>query len=79
MTDNQALSSALNTAIAANDLAQVQYLIANGVQTEAPETDPPQTTAPQTEAPQVDNSQEVTYDPPEETVVNPDGTITIIE
>ena len=79
VTDNQALSSALNTAIAANDLAQVQYLIANGVQTEAPETDPPQTTAPQTEAPQVDNSQEVTYDPPEETVVNPDGSITIIE
>lgn len=75
VTDNTALSSALNTAIAQNDLTQVQYLIANGVQTEAPQTEAPQTTAPQTEAAQ---NNDVQYDPPEETVVNPDGSITIV-
>lgn len=84
VTDNQALSSALNTAIAANNLAQVQQLIANGVQTEAAQTETtqteaPQTSAPQTEAPQTEPSAEIEYDPPEETVVNPDGSITIIE
>lgn len=84
VTSNQALSSALNTAIAANNLAQVQQLIANGVQTEAPQTETQQTNAPQTEAPQTNAPQteppaDVEYDPPEETVVNPDGSITIIE
>ncbi len=84
VTSNQALSSALNTAIASNNLTQVQQLIANGVQTEAPETDPPQTDAPQTNPPQTDAPQtnppdNIEYDPPEETVVNPDGSITIIE
>lgn len=60
VTSNTALSSALYTAIAANNLSQVQTLIANGVQTEAPQTqateapvtEAPQTQAPQTEAPQ---------------------------
>lgn len=77
VTNNQALSSALHTAIAQNDLNQVQYLIANGVQTEAPQTEAPQTQAPQTEAPQTEPPVEE-FDPPEETIVNPDGSITII-
>ena len=61
VTDNQALSSALNTAIANNDLTQVQSLLANGVpqqaETQAPQTDAPQTDAPQTDAPQTDAPQ----------------------
>ena len=54
VTDNQALSSALYTAIGQNNLQQVQTLMANGVQTETqateaqPQTDPPQQ---QTDAP----------------------------
>ena len=51
VTSNQALSSALSTAIANNDLTQVQNLMANGVpqqtETQAPQTDAPQTDAPQ--------------------------------
>ena len=62
VTGNQALSSALNTAIANNDLTQVQNLLANGVPQQT-ETQAPQTDAPQTDAPQTDASQMV--DPPE--------------
>ena len=62
VTSNQALSSALSTAIANNDLTQVQNLMANGVPQQT-ETQAPQTDAPQTDAPQTDASQMV--DPPE--------------
>ncbi|MFR3320272.1 MAG: hypothetical protein ACLTSZ_02740 [Lachnospiraceae bacterium] len=62
VTSNQALSSALSTAIANNDLTQVQNLLANGVPQQT-ETQAPQTDAPQTDAPQTDASQMV--DPPE--------------
>lgn len=57
VTENQALSAALNTAIAQNNLQQVQTLMANGVQTEAPQTEAPQTDAPQTDAPQTEAPQ----------------------
>lgn len=48
VTDNQAYSAALYNAIALNDLAQVQALLASPPQAE---TEPPQTDPPQTEAP----------------------------
>lgn len=78
VTENQALASALNSAIAQNDLNQVQYLMANGVETEAPETDPPQTDPPQTDPPAVEIVPEGGFDPPEETIVNPDGSISYV-
>lgn len=76
VTSNQALSAALNTAIANNDLTQVQNLLANGVpQTE---TQAPQTDAPQTDAPQTDASQMV--DPPEtDAATDPSGDIQIMQ
>ncbi len=57
VTDNQALSAALHAAIGQNDLGQVQYLMANGVETEAPETQPPTESQVQTEAPSQTESQ----------------------
>ncbi len=72
VTSNQALSSALYTAIAQNNLSQVQTLIANGVaqQTEAPEqTDPPQTDPVQTDPVQTDPPQ---TDPPQTDPVQTD-------
>ena len=83
VTSNQALSSALSTAIANNDLTQVQNLLANGVpqqtETQAPQTDAPQTDAPQTDAPQTDASQMV--DPPETDAATSsgDGDVQIIQ
>lgn len=79
VTSNQALASALYTAIAQNNLQQVQTLMATGVQpqtqateateapqqTDPPQTDPPQTDPPQTDPPQTDPPQ---TDPPQETV-----------
>lgn len=63
VTSNQALASALYTAIGQNNLSQVQTLLATGVQqpTQAPQTDPPQTDPPQTDPPQTDPPQ---TDPP---------------
>ena len=91
VTDNQALASALNSAIAANSLEQVQAVLASppqaqteapaqtdAAQTEAPaQTDAPQTDAPvQTEAPQGDGSQAAAEDP----AAQPGGDgITVIE
>lgn len=75
VTNNQALASAMNTAIAQNNLAQVQTLIASGVQTEAPQTEAPQTNAPQTEAPQTNPPQTEAppqTDPPQQTDPAPD-------
>ena len=72
VTDNQALSSALYTAIGQNDLAAVQSIMANGVQqqTETQQSETQQTEAPvqteapqQTEAPPADTGEMV--DPPE--------------
>ena len=83
VTDNQALSSALNTAIANNDLTQVQNLLANGVsqqtETQAAQTDAPQTDAPQTDASQTDASQMA--DPPETDAATSsgDGDVQIIQ
>lgn len=57
VTSNTALSSALYTAIGSNNLSQVQSLIANPPQTNAPQTNPPQTDAPQTNPPQTDPPQ----------------------
>ena len=56
---NQAAVSAMYTAIANNDLNQVQNIITYGVQqqTETPQTQAPQTNAPQTDAPQTDAPQ----------------------
>lgn len=82
VTDNQALASALYSAIGANNLQQVQNLLANGVpqQTEAPaqqtdpqgqQTDPPVQEVPQEPVPEVTAPQEPApdaVDPPE-----PDG------
>lgn len=70
VSSNQAAVSAMYTAIANNDLSQVQSIIANGVQpvqteppqTNAPQTDPPQTNPPQTDPPQTDPPQ---TDPPQ--------------
>ena len=77
VTDNQALSSALYTAIGQNDLAQVQNLIANGVpqqsetpaQSETTQSETAQTEAPvQTEAPQQTDAATTPemVDPPEQ-------------
>lgn len=76
LTDNQALASALYGAIGQNNLAQVQSIMANGVQQQSetqqsetqPQTDAPQTDAPQTDAPLTD--------PPE---VWDEGGVTVIE
>ena len=78
VTSNQALSSALSTAIANNDLTQVQNLLANGVPQQT-ETQAPQTDAPQTDAPQTDASQMV--DPPETDAATSsgDGDVQIIQ
>lgn len=59
VSSNQAAVSAMYTAIANNDLSQVQNIITYGVQqqTEAPQTQAPQTNAPQTDAPQTDAPQ----------------------
>lgn len=59
VSSNQAAVSAMYTAIANNDLNQVQNIITYGVQqqTEAPQTQAPQTDAPQTDAPQTDAPQ----------------------
>ena len=78
VTSNQALSSALSTAIANNDLTQVQNLMANGVPQQT-ETQAPQTDAPQTDAPQTDASQMV--DPPETDAATSsgDGDVQIIQ
>ena len=78
VTGNQALSSALSTAIANNDLTQVQNLLANGVPQQT-ETQAPQTDAPQTDAPQTDASQMV--DPPETDAATSsgDGDVQIIQ
>ena len=58
MSSNQAAVSAMYTAIANNDLNQVQNIITYGVQqqTETPQTQAPQTDAPQTDAPQSDGT-----------------------
>ena len=78
VTGNQALSSALSTAIANNDLTQVQNLLANGVPQQT-ETQAPQTDAPQTDTPQTDASQMV--DPPETDAATSsgDGDVQIIQ
>lgn len=86
LTDNQALASALYTAIGQNNLSQVQSIMANGVQQQSetqqsetqqsetqPQTEAPQTNAPQTDAPQTDAP---LTDPPE---VWDDGGVTVIE
>ena len=52
VSSNQAVTSALYSAIGQNNLQQVQTILANGVQAQAPQTETPQTQAPQTEAPQ---------------------------
>ena len=52
VSSNQAVTSALYSAIGQNNLQQVQTILANGVQTQTPQTETPQTQAPQTEAPQ---------------------------
>ena len=59
VSSNQAAVSAMYTAIANNDLNQVQNIITYGVQqqTETPQTQAPQTNAPQTDAPQTDAPQ----------------------
>lgn len=77
VSENQSLTAAMNSAIAQNSLEQVQYLIANGIQTEAPQTTAPQTTAPQSEAVQTEPAAPQ-VDPPEETIVNEDGSVTIV-
>ncbi len=51
VTDNQALSSALYTAIGQNDLQQVQTLLTTGLQTETQATEAQQQTDPQTQQP----------------------------
>lgn len=66
-TSNQALSSALYSAIASNSLQQVQAALAAPpqAQTAAPQTDAPQTDAPaQTDAPQADVPAEAAGDQP---------------
>lgn len=68
VTDNQALSSALYTAIGQNDLQQVQNLITNGVQeqSETQQSETQQSETQQTEAAAVDTTtQEELVDPPE--------------
>ena len=67
------MSSALGTAIANNDLTQVQNLLANGVPQQT------ETQAPQTDAPQTDASQMV--DPPETDAATSsgDGDVQIIQ
>ena len=54
VSSNTALTSALYSAIGQNSLQQVQTLLANGIQTEAPQTEAPQTEAPQTNAVQTE-------------------------
>lgn len=87
-TSNQALAAALNNAIAANSLEQVQAALASPPQTEAPaQTDAPQTDAPQTDAPQTDAPQTDAPETdapaqtvPEDTAATPGGdNITVIE
>ena len=75
VTDNQALASALYSAIGQNDLQQVQTLITTGLQTEPPQTDPPQTDPPQTDAP-VQTEAPAAPEAPAETVPEE---ITVIE
>lgn len=68
VTSNQALASALYTAIGQNDLSQVQSILANGVkESETPATEPPQIDVPQEPDPPV------VVDPPvtEPPVVDP--------
>lgn len=72
VTDNTALSSALYTAIAQNDLAQVQSLLTYGVQTQT-ETNAADTQQTQTDAVTVDPSGTDTsqmVDPPEDDSYN---------
>lgn len=65
VTSNQALASALYTAIGQNDLGQVQSILANGVrESETPATEPPQIDVPtEPDPPQVDVPTEP--DPPQ--------------
>ncbi len=86
VTNNQALASAMYTAIGANDLAQVQTLIATGVQqqteseTQQQSETQPQTEAPmQTEAPPQTEAPVQTEAPATDPSVPDDGTITVIE
>ncbi len=78
VTDNQALSSAIYTAIGQNNLQQVQTLIATGLQTETQATEateaPTQTDPTQTDPAQTDQPQ---TDPPQETV--PDAGLAAVD
>lgn len=73
VSSNQAAVSAMYTAIANNDLSQVQNIITYGVQ---PQTEAPQTQAPQTDAPQTDAAQTDATGGGE---TQPDGSVQIIQ